>query len=124
MSLQQPTIFNSALHSGRNISYFHLNEGAPHTLIFCYGASSSSLILDVYQPFVESHPALSLLCVDRWTQGSKVARSGQRLFSELSEITLELLDFLKIKRFSVAAHSTSCSIWPRVQDHKDFKTYF
>ncbi|OKL55429.1 hypothetical protein UA08_09308 [Talaromyces atroroseus] len=105
MSLHQPVIFNSPSHPGRNVSYLHLNEGAAHTLLFCYGAADASLAVNVFQPFVESHPDLSVLCVDRWTQGDDVARSGQQLISELSEITLELLDFLHIQRFAIAAHS-------------------
>jgi hypothetical protein len=104
MSLQ-PIIFHSPSRPGRTVSYLHLNAIATHTLLFCYGAADHSLVLNSFQPFLDSHPDLSLLCVDRWTQGNDVARSGEQIISELSHITLELLDFLRIGRFAMAAHS-------------------
>jgi hypothetical protein len=105
MSLCEPTLFQSVSHPGYKVSYLHLNAGAAHTLLFCYGAAGSSVMLNLFRPFLESHTDLSLLCVDRWTQGEDVARSGLQLFLELREITLELLDVLNIGSFSIAAHS-------------------
>lgn len=61
--------------------------------------------MGLYEPFSTTHKDLSLLCVDRWVQGQEAARSGPALFSELSTITLELLDTLRIDKFSIAAHS-------------------
>ncbi|KAJ5140090.1 hypothetical protein N7448_003498 [Penicillium atrosanguineum] len=97
--------FQSPSNPDRSITYAHLNIGAQHTLIFCYGAASNSLVLSLYEPFLESHADLSLLCVDRWTQGKDAARTGPALLSELTSITLELLDSLKIDHFSIASHS-------------------
>ncbi|KAJ5223925.1 hypothetical protein N7468_008467 [Penicillium chermesinum] len=61
--------------------------------------------MGLYIPFSKIHPDLSLLCIDRWTQGPDAARSGPALLSELSSTTLELLDSLKVNTFSIAAHS-------------------
>lgn len=97
--------FQSTSNADRSITYAHLNKGAQHTLIFCYGAASNSLTLSLFEPFLESHPDLSLLCIDRWTQGKDAARTGLALLSELTTITLELLDSLEIAHFSIASHS-------------------
>lgn len=97
--------FQSPSNPNRSITYTHLNKGAQHTLLFCYGAAGNSLIISLYEPFLESHGDLSLLCVDRWTQGKDAARTGPAMLSELTSITLELLDLLKIDRFSIASHS-------------------
>lgn len=105
MDLHQPALFDSRSHPGQQVSYLHLNPDAPHTLLFCYGAGNSSVLLDFYQSWLESHPQLSLLCVDRWTHGKDVARSGPEMLAELSRITLELLDHLSIGRFAIASHS-------------------
>lgn len=105
MEIQQPVLFDSRSHPGQQVSYLHLNPGAPHTLLFCYGAGNSSVFLNFYQPFLESHPQLSVLCVDRWTHGNDVARTGPQMLTELSRITLELLDHLSIGKFAIASHS-------------------
>ncbi|KAJ5677925.1 uncharacterized protein N7477_003558 [Penicillium maclennaniae] len=97
--------FESPSNPNRSITYAHLNSGAQHTLLFCYGAASNSLTTTLYETFLESHADLSLLCVDRWTQGKDAARTGPALLSELTSITLELLDSLKIDHFSIASHS-------------------
>lgn len=61
--------------------------------------------MGLFEPFLHSHPDLSLLCIDRWVQGKDPARTGPALFTELSAITLDLLDTLHIDHFSIAAHS-------------------
>jgi pimeloyl-ACP methyl ester carboxylesterase len=105
MDVQHPVLFDSRSHPGQQVSYLHLNPAAPHTLLFCYGAGNSSVLLNFYQSFLESHPQLSLLCVDRWTHGKDVARSGPQMLTDLTRITLELLDHLSISRFAIASHS-------------------
>lgn len=97
--------FHSPSTPDRTITYVHLNPGARHILLYCYGAGHTSLILNFYSKFLASHPDLSLLCIDRWTQGPSAARTGPALLSDLSAITLELLDLLKIEQFSIACHS-------------------
>jgi hypothetical protein len=62
-------------------------------------------MLSLYEGFIQTHPDLSLLCIDRWTQGKDVARTGPALLSELTTVTLELLDSLNVDRFSIASHS-------------------
>ncbi|KAJ6092944.1 hypothetical protein N7486_008233 [Penicillium sp. IBT 16267x] len=89
----------------RTVSYVHLNQGAPHTLVYCYGAGGDSLQMGLFEPFLESHPDLSLICIDRWVQGKDAARTGPALLTELTTITLELLGTLNIDHFSIAAHS-------------------
>lgn len=96
--------FDSA-NSTRTVYYVHLNQGAPHTLVYCYGAGGSSFLIGLFEPFLDSHPDLSLICIDRWVQGKDAARTGPAILTELSTITLELLDTLNIDQFSIAAHS-------------------
>lgn len=107
MTLYLPSTFISPSHPEHRIQYVQLNASGRHTILYCYGAGGRARDLTLYQDYLSNHaPSISLLCVDRWTQGDKdkVSRSGPEL-SELSSITLELLDSLKIKKFSVAAHS-------------------
>lgn len=100
-----PVTFRSPSNSDWSVSYVHLNQGAEHSLIFCYGAACSATLVNVFHAFLASHQNMSLLCIDRWTQGESVSRHGPSLLLELSTITLELLDSLRIGRFSIAAHS-------------------
>ncbi|KAJ5672368.1 hypothetical protein N7507_001495 [Penicillium longicatenatum] len=104
MSPMTVTTFNST-NATRTVSYVHLNQGAPHTLVYCYGAGGGSLLIGLFEPFLESHPDLSLICIDRWVQGKDAARTGPALLTDLSTITLELLNTLGIDHFSIAAHS-------------------
>jgi len=105
MTLCLPKTFHSPSNLDHSIQYVHLNAGAKNTVLYCYGAGGTARDLTLYQAFITAHPSLSLLCVDRWTQGSNTSRSGPALISELSSITLLLLDSLQISKFSVAAHS-------------------
>ncbi|KAJ9638494.1 uncharacterized protein PV06_09614 [Exophiala oligosperma] len=100
-----PITFRSPSNPDWSLSYVQLNPGAEHSLVFCYGAAGSSTVLQMFHAFLASHQNVSLLCIDRWTQGKNVSRHGPSLFLELSTITLELLDSLRIERFSLAAHS-------------------
>lgn len=61
--------------------------------------------MGLFEPFLESHPDLSLVCIDRWVQGKDAARTGPAILTELTTTTLELLDTLNIDHFSIAAHS-------------------
>ncbi|KAL6250042.1 hypothetical protein RBB50_002343 [Rhinocladiella similis] len=101
----EPITFRSPSNSDWSVSYVHLNQGAEHSLIFCYGAAGSATLLQMFPAFLASHQNVSLLCINRWTQGKSVSRHGPSLFIELSTITYELLDSLRIERFSIAAHS-------------------
>lgn len=105
MSLHQPVRFQSPSTPSQTVSYVHLNRGAPRTLIFCYGAAASSLVINLFESFVESHPDLSLLSIDRWAQSEQSPRNGISLLSDLTRITVELLDSLKIERFNIAGFS-------------------
>ncbi|KAJ5947042.1 hypothetical protein N7466_000057 [Penicillium verhagenii] len=97
--------FHSKTNPNRTVSYVHLNQDAPHTLLYCYGAGDDSRRMGQFALFLEAHPDLSLLCIDRWVQGKDAARAGPAIFTDLSTITLELLDSLNIGHFSIAAHS-------------------
>lgn len=105
MSLHQPVEFQSPSAPSQTVSYVHLNKGAPRTLLFCYGAAASSLVINLFESFVDSHPDLSLLSVDRWAQREHSTRTGISLLSDLSRITLELLDSLQIETFHIAGFS-------------------
>ncbi|KAJ5760123.1 hypothetical protein N7520_007279 [Penicillium odoratum] len=97
--------FHSKANPAQSVSYVHLNQGAPNTLVYCYGAGGDSRLMGLFEPFLQSHPDLSLICIDRWVQGKDAARIGLALLAELSAIALELLDTLNIDQFSIAAHS-------------------
>lgn len=108
-TLPATTSFESLKSPSHKILYIQLNAGAPQTLLFCYGAGDRSITMTLYQDLGHRHPQLSLICVDRWTlptsYTSIVARSGREILSELTSITIELLDSLNVQNFSIAAHS-------------------
>lgn len=103
--------FKSPTNPSHEVQYVHLNRGAAHTLVMCYGAGYHSVFVNLYRSFLETHSSLSILCVDRWTlasnpsDSSAVSRTGPGLLSELTSITVELLNSLDIQKFSIAAHS-------------------
>lgn len=116
LQLLEEHFFASPSNPSTGINYTHLNPGAQHTLIFCYGAGGRALDLTLYQNFTAEHADLSLLCIDRYSLPSPHSsqnsakplwseRAPSTLLPDLSNLTLELLDALQIRSFSVAAHS-------------------
>ncbi|KAF2161501.1 hypothetical protein M409DRAFT_59196 [Zasmidium cellare ATCC 36951] len=112
-AIPPPDVFPSTRHPGRKILYRRLTgPDVKHTLLFCYGAGSHSALTTLFKPFLDQHPDLEILCVDRWalpvptvTSSSSVSRSGLGIFEELTDITIELLQSLNISELSMAAHS-------------------
>lgn len=108
--------FVSPSNPSHKIQYSQLNSGAPQTLLFCYGAGDCAVTITLYQEFIRTHPQLSMVCIDRWTlptsSDAAVARSGLELLSELTSITVELLDSLTVQNFSIAAHSAG--VYPMI----------
>ncbi|KAK4497857.1 hypothetical protein PRZ48_010512 [Zasmidium cellare] len=112
--ISPPDVFTSPRHPSRRILYRRLGSpDAKHTLLFCYGAGSHSALITLFTPFLDQHPDLEILCVDRWalpvstaaSPSSPVSRSGISIFEELTDITIELLQSLNISELSIAAHS-------------------
>lgn len=84
-----PDTFTSPRYPSRRITYRRLyNSDARYTLLFCYGAGLHSALITLFKPFVDQHPDLGILCVDRWahlvpiatSSPSSVSRSGLRIF--------------------------------------------
>ncbi|KAF2149044.1 hypothetical protein K461DRAFT_271614 [Myriangium duriaei CBS 260.36] len=115
MSIPDIKTFTSSANASHWVQYRQLNPGAPHTLVFYYGAGGSSVVITLFRSFANTHSNVSILCIDRWTQYSDVGKSthahtaaaqpGPSRLSDFSAITVELLDSLNIQVFSVAAHS-------------------
>lgn len=107
--------FQSPSDPSRWIQYRQLNKGAKHTLVFCYGAGPSSEDLTLFQDFTAAHKDLSVLCIDRWVHRCPPNTPGwadpvdryhvSGIFSDLTSVSVELLDSLGVHEFSVAGHS-------------------
>lgn len=106
-TLVAPTFFKSP-RSGLSTHYVLLKPNTQliqHVVLFCYGSGGRSVDLNRFQNFVASHASLTMLCIDRWAQGSSASRDGPGMLREICGLMAEILDLLGIGRVSLAFHS-------------------
>lgn len=104
--LIEPKPFISSLNPFHSTTYVYLHPGASLTILFCPGAGSPVVCLNRLAPFTAKNPSVSILTVQRWTQGPSCSRSAPKLLEELTSITRELLTHLNIQKLdAVVCHS-------------------